>query len=826
MILRKLFIALIIGLTPVLWWSQSQPTVADAAPIETVNSTIEQTYRPLAVETVTTTVVITASKDAFIISDTGADDNAGAEGGLAAGRTNVPDTRRALIAFDVVGSIPAGATIVEASMTIPVILSPTNGVNSTFSLHRVTTDWTEGTKTGNSGNTATTGEVTWNSAKHATTAWTTPGGDFNAMASSSTLITQLLGNYTWNSTPPMIADVQSWLDSASTNYGWVLKSDNETTPKTARLFGSIEEDSPAIPNNAPATLTVSYTFTPLPIPDQVLGTMGSDGWRVYNLTMMTGTTQFNDGVDTETKGYNGTFLGPVLVLTQTENITINVENKLGETSTTHWHGMHVPAEMDGGPHQQIADGDTWQAYFTVDNHASTNWFHPHLKGITGEHVYYGLAGLMYVNDTASEALAIPKTYGTDDIPLIIQDREFAGDGSLEYATATNRGFGDTFLVNGAINPVLDTHAQMIRFRILNGSNHRIYNYGFSDNRTFQQIASDGGFLTSSVPLTRLVLSPGERAEIVVDFSSDQGKALQFMAYNSEISHSNRDAFDSSDFSLFNILVGAPTTSPTPVTSLPSSLATITRFTADQAVNQSSPRKFDLDSTSTINGVSMDINRIDQVITLGDIELWEVTVSHGGSHNFHVHDEYFQVLSRDGVDPPANEMGWKDTVLVSPGETVLLLKHFEDFSDPDLPYMFHCHLLEHEDAGMMGQFIVVDDFLTPDNSSNSLANQTVTYNHTLSNPSMINSDTFTVTTSSSQGWTVTTNLSNPTVTLGAGGSQSIVISVTIPSNITAGTVETTTVTATSSNTTLMFQTATDVTTVIDGTIYVPIIVKSS
>ncbi|MEM7346233.1 MAG: multicopper oxidase domain-containing protein, partial [Chloroflexota bacterium] len=611
-------------------------------------------------------------------------------------------------------------------------------------------------------------------------------------------------------------DVQGWLDSSNRNRGWVLKSDNETTNKTARLFSSKE-------GTTPPSLSITNSYVPLPIPNVIPGTMGVDGWRIYNITLMTGTTEFTAGVNTVTSGYNGSYLGPVLILTRTEKITINVTNSLTEESTTHWHGLHVPGNMDGGPHQTIPAGTTWNAYFTVDNRAGTNWYHPHKKGLTGRHVYAGLAGLLYVNDTESDALAIPKTYGVDDVPLIIQDREFAVDGSFEYATAANEGLGDTFLINGAINPTFVAPAQMVRFRMLNGSNHRIYNFGFSDNRTFQQIASDNGFLTAGVPLTRVVLSPGERAEIVVDFSGDaMGTALQMMSYNSEVSYSNRDTYDNTDFSLFNIFVGAATSSP--VTTLPGTLTTITRFTADQAINQASPRFFDMDSVSTINGVSMDINRIDQVVRLNDIEIWEVKNSHGTAHPFHIHDDSFQILSRSTGDVPANEMGWKDTVLVGAGETVLLIKHFEDFADADSPYMFHCHILEHEDAGMMGQFIVVDDFLQPINSQSNIAGQVVTYTHVITNPSTANSDTFTITVASSQNWTVTIDPPSP-ITIAAGQTQILTISVTIPASETVGTIDTTVITANSTNIELMYQTISDTTTVIVDT-YLPTIQKDS
>ena len=220
--------------------------------------------------------------------------------------------------------------------------------------------------------------------------------------------------------------------------------------------------------------------TPLPAlaiptldPGELVG-----GVRVFEIEAQNGATEFRPGLSTATAGYNGALLGPALALRTGEEVELRVTNRLGQPTTTHWHGMHVPADMDGGPHQVIDDGATWAARFTVLNPASLCWFHPHFMAevtdprSTSHQVYTGLAGLLYVSDDESDALGLPSTYGVDDVPLILQDKRFNPDGSLLHFDgepdlhAVRKG-GD-FMVNGVIGPALDTHAQLVRLRVLIG----------------------------------------------------------------------------------------------------------------------------------------------------------------------------------------------------------------------------------------------------------------------------------------------------------------------------------------------------------------------
>ena len=446
----------------------------------------------------------------------------------------------------------------------------------------------------------------------------------------------------------------------------------------------------------------------------------------FDLEMQAGDHEFAPGIASSTKGYNGALLGPTLFMRRGETVSLDVTNELEVVSTTHWHGLHVPSAMDGGPHQPIDAGDTWSASFEVLNRASTYWYHPHLHPLvargaifdpesTGYQVYEGLAGMIIVEDEVSDSLPIPKTYGVDDIPVIVQDRRFHDDGSLLHfpddfdasADAALRK-GGRFFINGVEGATLEVGAQVVRLRLLNASNARIYNFGFRDGRAFHQIASDGGFLAAPVATTRLILAPAERAEILIDLGGELGSTLTFSCFNSGngqnlVPRQLQDEWDSADFDLFHIAV-APA-SQGAVIDLPPTLTTVDRIPEAEAVN-ASPRPFELGvNPFHINGSRMDMSVVNHRIRVGDTEIWEISNPNRQAHPFHVHGDSFQILSRDGEPPAAHEMGWKDAVLIRPNEVVRIIKRFRDYANADLPYMYHCHILEHEDLGMMGQFTV-------------------------------------------------------------------------------------------------------------------------
>jgi blue copper oxidase len=437
---------------------------------------------------------------------------------------------------------------------------------------------------------------------------------------------------------------------------------------------------------------------PLLIPPLAESHLDGEGRRVFELSAQPGMIELGPGIASETWGFNGPYLGPTLRAARGEDVLINLHNDLDEATTVHWHGMHLPAPMDGGPHQMIDPGESWSPTWTVDQPAATLWYHPHPHGETREHVENGLAGMFILDDPAAEANGLPSEYGVDDVPVIVHDRSIDDSGDLRTGNV-----GDTMLVNGTYGPYLDVTTEAVRLRLLNGSNSRVYNFGFSDDRDFAVIGSDGGLLPAPVERHRLRLSPGERAEIVVWMRPGEDVVLR--SYQPDLGVNwFTDAFDGGRDRL-DLLELRAAGDLDPSEPLPATLAAppaLVNADGDRTVD----RRFELRG-STINGRAMDMGRIDEVVEVDTTEIWEVTNTDGDHHNFHVHDVQFQIFDINAAPPPEEFAGWKDTVFVRPGDTARLALRFSDYTDPDVPYMFHCHRLRHEDRGMMGQFVVVE-----------------------------------------------------------------------------------------------------------------------
>ncbi len=448
--------------------------------------------------------------------------------------------------------------------------------------------------------------------------------------------------------------------------------------------------------------TLSFA-TPLSIPPLLDTGVDDRGRRVFDLTLQTGGTRIVPAGEATTWGVNGPLLGPTLRARRGDIVAPVVRNELPERTTIHWHGMHLPAAMDGGPHQMIATGETWRPEWTVDQPAATLWYHPHPHGTTAEHVYKDVAGLLIIEDDESDSLTLPREYGIDDVPLIIQDKLFDDRGELEFRETSAIGlFGDTILVNGTHDPFFAITRALTRFRILNGSTTRFYNLGFSDGRSFRLIATDNGFVSGDpVDLTRLLLGPGERAEIVVSFVANESMTLRSYPHDLETGFFTFENVGEKDtFDIVRFTTDAGLVEPA---ALPHTLVSTD---APVVPDGATTRTFSLDGNSLINSKSMDMARIDEVVPAGALEIWEVESS-GQPHTFHIHGATFHVIEVNGDEPPDHLRGPKDTVFVSASHAVRLAVQFDSHTDPDMPYMFHCHLLRHEDNGMMGQFVVVD-----------------------------------------------------------------------------------------------------------------------
>jgi len=445
--------------------------------------------------------------------------------------------------------------------------------------------------------------------------------------------------------------------------------------------------------------------TPLAIPPLAESHLDADGTRVFALDAQAGTTEFAPGVGSETWGFNGAYLGPTLVADRGERVRVDLTNSLDEPTTVHWHGMHLPAAMDGGPHQMIAPGGSFSPEWLVDQPAASLWYHPHPHGETESHVAKGLAGMFLLHDESERALGLPGEYGVDDIPVIVQDAGFSAEGAREDAQRGYAGgLGDELVVNGTRGPYLEVGTELVRLRLLNASPARTYAFTWGDGRPIDLIATDGGLLETSVALDHVRLSPGERAEVLLRVVPGERVVLQ-SRMTAEIAglepvvasmNGGADAFD--------VLEVRAAEELAPAASVPSKLAEIADF--DEA-DVAATRTFELGDSFEINGEAMDMGRIDETVTVDTLERWVVENPNAVPHSFHVHDVQFRIASIDGEAPPPELAGWKDTIFAEPETTYELLMRFDDYADPSTPYMYHCHLLWHEDQGMMGQFAVVE-----------------------------------------------------------------------------------------------------------------------
>ena len=460
--------------------------------------------------------------------------------------------------------------------------------------------------------------------------------------------------------------------------------------------------------------------TPLPIP-QLIDAKASA--NAVSLTIGQGVHAYQPGQSVQSFGYSAPVLGPVIRLTRGESAEITFENKMGQATTVHWHGLIIPGDVDGGPHNTIASGQRWKASLRVDQPETTAWFHPHPHGETAQQIYSGLAGMLIVEDGSGERLGLPRSYGIDDLPLVLQDRFLDRSGAPVYQPGPMdimAGYrGDTIIVNGVVAPVARVPAGQVRLRLLNGANARIFDLRFSDGRPFQVIASDGGYLATPVRLRGLLIAPGERYEVLVDFSDGAEVVLETGADQNipmmGLMRVSEPIAGGGSVMKFQV----DPTKRAAVTSVPKQLIDVPLLDRSQVVAR---RQFLLNDmmmggmmggmgrgrgqrrfgpAMAINGQSFEMGRIDVETKRDTLELWEIGSQMMG-HPFHVHGTQFQILSLNGQVPPLHLQGWKDTVLVARNAQILV--PLSQLATRDHPLMFHCHILEHEDAGMMGQYI--------------------------------------------------------------------------------------------------------------------------
>lgn len=438
----------------------------------------------------------------------------------------------------------------------------------------------------------------------------------------------------------------------------------------------------------------------------------------FELTAHVGSTNFLGASPTQTMGFNGSYLGPTLRIARGSN-KARVNNMIDEVTTVHWHGLLIPGYQDGGPHQPIAPKESWEVDLDIDQPPATTWYHSHMHGRTAYQVHQGLAGVIQISDGRDRDRGLPDTYGVDDLMLVLQDRNFDNDGRMVFTQSMMdimHGLtGNTMMVNGQVDAVATPPKGLTRLRLLNGSNARVFSLFFSDQRNMYLIATDSGYLEKSITLDEIKLSPGERAEILVDFSDGIRTALMSRSDSHDTMAGTMSSMDSMNGSGHNMMGSSHGATEEAFLIIPFQpderlKATIDQMPVDLGASghaemglPARTREFVLNmEPMAINNMSFDMERINEKIEQGEVERWIIR-GEEMPHPFHVHGAAFKVLSQNGNAPRPEETGWKDTVLV--GDESEILIRFKHLAGPETPFMYHCHILEHEDAGMMGQFTV-------------------------------------------------------------------------------------------------------------------------
>lgn len=473
------------------------------------------------------------------------------------------------------------------------------------------------------------------------------------------------------------------------------------------------------------------------------------------------------------------YLGPIIRVQRGQTVRIHFRNELPEASIVHWHGLLVPAAMDGHPDAVIAPGERYTYEFEVRNRAGSYWFHPHPHGRTGAQVYNGLAGLFLVSDAAEQALDLPR--GDYDLPLVLQDRTFDANNQLVYMANGMGGMmdqmmgflGEQILVNGQPDLHLPVATRAYRLRLYNGSNSRIYKLAWSNGMPMTVLGSDGGLLAEPVERDYITLGPAERVEVWADFRNEAVGSefkLQSLAFSGVEAGMMMGGMPQSNMmqNMMGMAAALPNGEPFDVftvqvtreeaesLTLPTTLTPLDHHAMADAINGDQPRQFifamDNNMAWTINGRTFVTDEVadDETVRFGDLELWQFyngmtatgsdtssggmmggMMGHGGhmgddqggmmsggmmdfmAHPVHVHGVQFQVIARTIDDAQRAgwetlkdgyvDDGWKDTVLMMPGETVQVLMRFDGYAGR---YLYHCHNLEHEDQGMMRNFEIV------------------------------------------------------------------------------------------------------------------------
>lgn len=456
------------------------------------------------------------------------------------------------------------------------------------------------------------------------------------------------------------------------------------------------------------------------IPDLV--DMTEDG-SIYELTVDESQFEFFEGALSAVKSYNNQgYLGKTIKLYRGSTVYPTVTNNLDEVTTVHWHGLEVSGANDGAAESTaiVQPGESVLYELAVDQQASTIWYHPHAMGFTASQAYEGLAGMIIIEDDNTSKLGLPTDYGVNDIPLVLQAKLFDSEGHLDMGisesgetdqddekfkdknrhwqeehqsmlgfedgngsnSSTTEGFA--IITNGYYQPYLEVKNEVIRFRTLNGSNHGIFDVYVGDGTSVSLIGTDGGLLETPQITNQFEIAAGQRFEFILDLSSKKiGDHIEIMANNQVV---------------LNLIVSEESENTAVI---PDQFSEFIPY--EDYKNQEITHTFEL-GRNIINDTPFDPSAINEEFVKDEVYYFEVKNDDDENHSFHIHNAQFLVVEMNGDKTDYKKIGWKDTIYLRPNETMILQVKFRFIGD----YMYHCHILSHEEKGMMGKFRVIDD----------------------------------------------------------------------------------------------------------------------
>jgi spore coat protein A, manganese oxidase len=446
---------------------------------------------------------------------------------------------------------------------------------------------------------------------------------------------------------------------------------------------------------------------PLPIPPVLAPVRSDDTMDYYEITQQESQLEILPGLQTRIWGYEGMLPGPTIRARQGRRVVVRHTNLVPVPTVVHLHGGATPPHSDGFPTDMILPGQTRTYVYPNNQPAATLWYHDHAMGHTGRNIYMGLAGLYLLQDEQEQSLGLPE--GPYDVPLLIQDRMFAPDGSFTYKTFNHLGaVSATILVNGAPWPHMEVARRKYRFRIINGSNATTFRLALSSGNPLMQIATEGGLLPAPVLCPNIPMAMAERVEVIIDFSAYPMGATVVLQNLDTVGAKGRVSAEIMQFRI--------TRQDRDDSVIPERLCEFSPISITEAKRT---RNFVLSSGPSlgfvpivnwkINGKAFDPDRPIASPPFGDVEIWRFTNHRfmgllSMVHPMHIHLIRFLVLERNGRAPLPHETGWKDTVAVAKDEQVSVIAKFDHYRGR---YLLHCHNLEHEDHSMMARFDVVE-----------------------------------------------------------------------------------------------------------------------